>query len=129
VLDELSAEHHTVVTITGTTLARPRPDAALSHMRNPTANDVVPASQRIKGSDLQVRSGEPLPLGAHWDGQGTNFSVFSEVATRIELCLFDEAGHERRVKLPEVTAMLSLISPMRNSGSLASARRFVVATA
>ena len=73
-------------------------------MRNPTANDVVPASQRIKGSDLQVRSGEPLPLGAHWDGQGTNFSVFSEVATRIELCLFDEAGHERRVKLPEVTA-------------------------
>jgi isoamylase len=43
-------------------------------------------------------------LGATYDGTGTNFSVFSEVAERIELCLFDDAGFETRVDLPEVTA-------------------------
>src|SRR5215203_1864816 len=53
---------------------------------------------------LQIRPGEPFPLGANWDGHGTNFSVFSEVATRVELCLFNDTGHERRVRLPEVTA-------------------------
>jgi glycogen operon protein len=52
----------------------------------------------------EVRPGEPLPLGAHWDGAGTNFSVFSEVATGVELCLFDEDGTERRAWLPEVSA-------------------------
>ena len=57
-----------------------------------------------KESSLRIRPGEPFPLGANWDGEGTNFSVFSEVATRVELCLFDESGHERRVRLPEVTA-------------------------
>ncbi|MCC7009970.1 MAG: glycogen debranching protein GlgX [Acidobacteria bacterium] len=51
-----------------------------------------------------VRPGDPLPLGASWDGHGTNFSVFSEVAERVELCLFDAAGAERRVCLPERTA-------------------------
>jgi isoamylase len=48
--------------------------------------------------------GEPLPLGAQWDGRGTNFSVFSEVATRVDLCLFDERGAEQRVRLRERTA-------------------------
>jgi isoamylase len=48
--------------------------------------------------------GEPLPLGAVWDGRGTNFSLFSEVAERVELCLFDEGGKETRVRLPERTA-------------------------
>ena len=52
----------------------------------------------------EVWPGEPLPLGAHWDGRGTNFSVFSEVATRVYLCLFDADGKETRVRLPEVTA-------------------------
>jgi isoamylase len=51
-----------------------------------------------------VRPGEPLPLGAIWDGRGTNFSLFSEVAERVELCLFDEDGQEHRVALPERTA-------------------------
>ena len=41
------------------------------------------------------------PLGATYDGDGCNFSVFSEVAERVDLCLFDEAGHERREALPE----------------------------
>ena len=53
---------------------------------------------------VEIWLGEPFPLGATWDGEGTNFSVFSEVATAVELCLFDEGGHERRVRLPEVTA-------------------------
>ncbi len=45
--------------------------------------------------------GQPLPLGAHFDGAGTNFSVFSDVAERVELCLFDDVGAETRVRLPE----------------------------
>ena len=53
---------------------------------------------------VQIWPGEPFPLGATWDGEGTNFSVFSEVATAIDLCLFDENGREERVRLPEVTA-------------------------
>ncbi|WP_214415450.1 glycogen debranching protein GlgX [Sphaerisporangium fuscum] len=50
----------------------------------------------------EVWPGEPYPLGATWDGVGTSFSLFSEVAERVELCLFDDAGNESRVDLPEV---------------------------
>jgi isoamylase len=53
---------------------------------------------------MRVFPGAPYPLGATYDGAGTNFSLFSEVAERVELCLFDEAGRESRVELPEVTA-------------------------
>ena len=54
---------------------------------------------------MKIWPGQPYPLGATWDGFGTNFSLFSEVAKRIELCLFDEAGNETRVDLPESTAL------------------------
>ena len=47
--------------------------------------------------------GEPFPLGADWDGQGTNFALFSEQATAVELCLFDADGIEQRIELPEQT--------------------------
>ena len=47
--------------------------------------------------------GRPAPLGATFDGHGTNFSVFSSVADRVSLCLFDEHGVETRVELPERT--------------------------
>jgi isoamylase len=50
--------------------------------------------------------GSPYPLGAVFDGGGTNFSIFSEVADKIELCLFDEAGAETRVTLPERNGMI-----------------------
>lgn len=50
--------------------------------------------------------GAPDPLGATWDGSGTNFAVFSEHATAIELCLFDPAGNEERVELPDVKAFV-----------------------
>jgi isoamylase len=53
---------------------------------------------------VNVWPGQSYPLGATYDGVGTNFSVFAEVAERVELCLFDDAGHETRVPLPEVTA-------------------------
>jgi isoamylase len=46
--------------------------------------------------------GAAYPLGATWDGWGTNFALFSEAAERVELCLFDEAGNEERIDLPEV---------------------------
>ncbi|WP_018231043.1 glycogen debranching protein GlgX [Thioalkalivibrio thiocyanodenitrificans] len=52
-----------------------------------------------------VLPGEPYPLGATWDGEGTNFSVFSEVAERVDLCLLDEQGSQTQVhELHEVTA-------------------------
>ena len=41
-------------------------------------------------------------LGATWDGKGTNFALFSENATRVELCLFDEEGNETRYDFKEV---------------------------
>ncbi len=54
---------------------------------------------------MRVWPGNPFPLGANFEGTGTNFSVFSEVATRVELCLFDERGNETRLDLPERTAL------------------------
>lgn len=52
---------------------------------------------------MKVWPGLPYPLGATFDGSGTNFSLFSEIAEGVELCLFDESGQETRVELPEVT--------------------------
>ena len=54
---------------------------------------------------MQIRPGQPFPLGATYDGNGTNFSLFSEVAAKVELCLFDDEGKETRVALPEVTTL------------------------
>ncbi|NEP75441.1 MAG: glycogen debranching protein GlgX [Okeania sp. SIO2G4] len=47
--------------------------------------------------------GKPFPLGASWDGKGTNFAIFSENATSIELCLFDKQNQETRLTLTEVS--------------------------
>jgi glycogen operon protein len=43
-----------------------------------------------------TRDGSPTPLGATVDSAGTNFAVYSSVADRVQLCLFDELGHERQ---------------------------------
>jgi len=51
----------------------------------------------------RVREGRPFPQGATFDGKGTNFALFSAHATRVDLCLFDDAGHEERIELPEYT--------------------------
>jgi glycogen operon protein len=52
-----------------------------------------------------IEEGLPYPLGAHWDGRGTNFALFSANATKVEICLFDGNGeHElSRIELPEYT--------------------------
>ena len=72
-------------------------------------------------SAREIWPGAPFPLGAHWDGGGTNFSIFSEHATRVELCLFDEDNTEERVELHERTAFnwhgyLPLIGPGQRYG-------------
>ena len=51
-----------------------------------------------------TRPGRSYPLGATYDGAGTNFSLFSEVAERVELCLVDDDGTETRVEVGEVDA-------------------------
>ncbi|MCW2501332.1 MAG: glycogen debranching enzyme GlgX [Frankiales bacterium] len=50
--------------------------------------------------------GTPYPLGATYDGSGTNFALFSEVANGVELCLFDDEGVETRVPLSERDAFV-----------------------
>ena len=52
-----------------------------------------------------LREGLPHPRGATWDGQGTNFALFSAYATKVELCLFDARGEREleRIVLPEYT--------------------------
>ncbi len=53
-----------------------------------------------------VLAGVPYPLGATYDGWGTNFSLFSEVAENVELCLFDGDGLETRISMPESTGFV-----------------------
>ncbi len=58
---------------------------------------------------MKLRPGSPYPLGATWDGSGVNFAIFSEHATKVELCLFDspESRQESaRVPLPEQTDLI-----------------------
>ncbi len=47
--------------------------------------------------------GRPTPLGATWDGEGTNVALFSSGAENVDVCLFDESGHELRIALEEST--------------------------
>jgi isoamylase len=51
-----------------------------------------------------VWPGRAFPLGPDWDGDGTNFSIFSERAEAVELCLFDADGNEERIPVRERTA-------------------------
>ena len=53
---------------------------------------------------MQIWPGQSYPLGATFDGSGTNFALFSEVAERVELCLINEDGSERQVEITEVDA-------------------------
>ncbi|MFJ4329212.1 glycogen debranching protein GlgX [Streptomyces tricolor] len=59
-------------------------------------------SPRKNRKGVPVWSGHPYPLGASFDGQGTNFALFSEVAERVELILVDDAGTSTPVPLHEV---------------------------
>jgi glycogen operon protein len=57
-------------------------------------------------SPARVWPGTAYPLGATYDGSGTNFALFSEVADKVELCLFDDDGTETRMRLPERDAFV-----------------------
>ncbi|MEC4812986.1 MAG: glycogen debranching protein GlgX [Scytonema sp. PMC 1069.18] len=52
---------------------------------------------------LALWPGNVYPLGATWDGKGTNFALFSENATSVEICLFDKDDQETRLTLTEVS--------------------------
>src|SRR5260370_24015089 len=74
------------------------PGSALSFRRLPPFFSSRSASTRLS-------AGAPHPLGASWDGQGTNFALFSANAQKVELCLFDSQGRREleRIALPERT--------------------------
>ncbi len=55
---------------------------------------------------MQVWPGRAYPLGATYDGAGTNFAVFSEVAELVELCLLDDDGSETAIELRETDAFV-----------------------
>jgi isoamylase len=55
---------------------------------------------------MEVWPGSSYPLGATYDGAGTNFALFSEIADRVELCLFDDEDKETRVELTERDALV-----------------------
>ncbi|MEV4233503.1 glycogen debranching enzyme, partial [Streptomyces bobili] len=59
-------------------------------------------SRTYRNAGVPAWSGRPYPLGADFDGNGTNFALFSEVAHRVDLILFDEDGSSRSVPLTEV---------------------------
>ena len=55
---------------------------------------------------METWPGKPYPLGATYDGAGTNFAVFSEVATAVDLCLIDARGAQTSVPMTEVDAFV-----------------------
>jgi isoamylase len=73
-----------------------------------TNNPTAPSGAASSGADRSepalptVWPGNAYPLGATYDGAGTNFSLFSEIAGKVELCLIDEGGSESRIPLDEV---------------------------
>jgi isoamylase len=65
----------------------------------------APPSGRRRGRPrADILPGRPFPQGAAWDGEGTNFSLWSERAEAVELCLFDDDGRERRIEVTDQTA-------------------------
>jgi isoamylase len=87
----------------------------------------MPLSDPTKGAAVTppelvtVWPGSSYPLGATFDGGGTNFSLFSEIAEKVELCLIHDDGHESRIPLEEVDgyvwhAYLPTVSPGQRYG-------------
>jgi glycogen operon protein len=66
---------------------------------------LLPSFSFLRSNSGNLAAGAAYPLGATWDGRGTNFALFSANATKVELCLFDRGGRResRRVALPERT--------------------------
>jgi len=74
-----------------------------------TVLDFTKTDAPRRAAHMRVWPGRPYPLGATWDGAGVNFALFSEHATKVELCLFDSADATEesfRIALPECTDMV-----------------------
>ena len=68
-------------------------------------------SQLIHMIEIQtskIKEGSSHPRGATWDGKGTNFSLFSANAVKVEVCIFDSSGERelQRIELPEYTRQI-----------------------
>ncbi|AFR49606.1 glycogen debranching protein GlgX [Gordonia sp. KTR9] len=87
---------------TSTTAAPPSGGATSDPVPMPSDPIQAEALVQPEPAPIPVWPGTPFPLGATYDGAGTNFSLFSEVAEAVELCLIDREGHERRIRLEEV---------------------------
>jgi isoamylase len=80
--------------------------AAMNSSQNTLGeNPILPSTTiDIEKDKLTILPGYPYPLGATWDGKGVNFTLFSEYATGVELCLFDsETEQKARIPLVEQT--------------------------
>jgi isoamylase len=80
-----------------------------------------PGSVRDTPTLTTVWPGNAYPLGATYDGGGTNFALFSEVAEKVELCLIDDDGAESRITVDEVDgyvwhAYLPTVTPGQRYG-------------
>jgi isoamylase len=80
-------------------------DAATTPRDPPKARSRRDSAKPTARKAARVREGHPFPLGATWTGRGVNFALFSAHATKVELCLFDDAGKREleRIELPEYT--------------------------
>ncbi len=69
------------------------------------SHPLLPSFSFLRSNNGKVSAGSPNPLGATWDGRGTNFALFSANATKVELCLFDREGKREteRITMPERT--------------------------
>jgi glycogen operon protein len=70
-------------------------------MSPPDSPEPEPEPRSIETPITTVLPGQPYPRGATWDGEGVNFSFFSENATRVELCLFDSTGRQERQRIEQ----------------------------
>jgi len=82
--------------------------AAPAAANHPPIHDEARGSQHaglgISMSKLSLLPGKPYPLGATYDGHGTNFAIFSEIAEGVDLCLIDEEGCETRFEMYDSVA-------------------------
>ena len=86
----------------------------------------------MAGYPDRLAPGSPYPLGATWDGLGTNFAVYSAHAERIDLCLFDPSGKREiatftlpatcRTRRSDRSMVIVPTGPMSRSADIASIR-------